>query len=139
MGRAARQLRAFYPAFPPNRFFNQPCRPPILRDWHNHFDNYGNLIPGYCGGISLGNWLALDELIQEGIDPNERPILGFLVANDMNGLLRFAQDFGYQELQEGYLSKCDLCLNLRTFLVSKQDWAELAPRAFYTHLGPDLA
>jgi len=33
------------PFYPATSFFNIPCQPPILRNWHNHFDNYGNLMP----------------------------------------------------------------------------------------------
>ena len=86
MGRATRQLREFYPTYPAHRFFNEPCQPPFLREWHNHFDNYGNFMPGYCGGISLGHWRNLDALEREGIDLEEHPVLGFLIAGDMRGL-----------------------------------------------------
>ena len=135
MGRAARQLREFYPTYPARTFLEEPCRPPFLRNWHNHFDNYGNLVPGYCGGISLGNWHDLDELIREGIDLEERPILGFLIAKDMRGLLHFAKDLGYQESPTGYLSKCDLCLDLREHLLTRVDFQELNPKEFYARLG----
>ena len=131
MGRAARQLRTFYPKHPASRFFGEPCRPPFLRNWHNHFDNYGNLVPGYCGGISLGHWQDLDRLVEEGIDLEEHPVLSFLIAEDIQGLLGFARDFGYQESREGYLSKCDLCLDLRDHLVSEEGFAELNPKEFY--------
>jgi hypothetical protein len=130
----ARQLRGFYPAYPAHRFFDQPCRPPFLRDWHNHFDNYGNLMPGYCGGISLGRRQELDRLTEEGIDLEEHPVLRFLIAEDVRGLFHFAQDLGYQASPEGYLSKCDLCLEIRKHLVSIEDFVELQPRAFYAHL-----
>jgi hypothetical protein len=135
MGRAARRLKAAYPAYPARRFFGQPCRPSFLRNWHNHIDNYGNLIPGYCGGISLGHWRDLDRLVGVGIDLTERPVLGRLIAEDVEGLLGFCRDLGYGERTEGYVSKCDLCLDLRAFLVSQGEWAELQPRAFYEHLG----
>jgi hypothetical protein len=138
MGRATRQLREFYPTYPARTFFHQPCRPPFLRNWHNHFDNYGNLMPGYCGGISLGHWSDLDTLVQEGIDLERHPVLRFLIAEDMQGLLHFAKDFGYQASREGYLSKCDLCLDLRRHLVSKKDFAELSPKEFYVHLRTHL-
>jgi hypothetical protein len=131
MGRAARELRAFYPSFPAQHFFGQPCRPPFLRDWHNHFDNYGNLMPGYCGGISLGSWRDLDRLVDEGIDLETHPILGFLINEDIRGLFHFAEDFGYQESPERYVSKCDLCLDIRSYLVTKGDFEELSPREFY--------
>ena len=134
MGRAARQLRCYYPTYPAQRFFNEPCRPTFLRDWHNHFDNYGNLMPGYCGGISLGPWHELDRLTEEGIDLDQQPVLRFLVAEDIQGLFRFAQGQGYQANQAGYLSKCDLCLELRKHLVSVGHFTELQPTEFYAHV-----
>jgi hypothetical protein len=134
MGRATSQLKAFYPTYPARVFFDVPCQPPLLREWHNHFDNYGNYMPGFCGGISLGSWLELDRLLEGGIDPDERPVLGFLVTEDLEGLFRFAQDFGYEEAERGYLSKCDLCTDLRRHLASKGDFAELSPKEFYAHL-----
>ena len=133
-GRAACQLRSFYPTYPASTFFNEPCRPAFLRNWHNHFDNYGNLIPGYCGGISLGSWRDLDALTKEGIDLETHPVLRFMVAEDVRGLLHFALDFNYQEFGGGYLSKCDLCLDIRRFLVTQGDFEELGPQGFYEHL-----
>jgi hypothetical protein len=134
MGRSAYQLKDLYYSYPPERFFREPCRPPFLRDWHNHFDNYGNFIPGYCGGISLGRWQDLDELISEGIELEEHPVLKFLIAEDMQGLLNFAMGFGYQVPQEGYVSKCHLCLDIRRYLVSRKDYKELRPVEFYEYL-----
>ena len=134
MGRAARQLRGFYPAHPARRFFHEPCRPSFLRNWHNHFDNYGNLMPGYCGGVSLGQWWDLDTLENNGIDLDHHPVLGFLIAEDVQGLLQFAQQLGYRESPEGYVSKCDLCLDLRSHLASQGDFEELSPSQFYEHL-----
>jgi hypothetical protein len=60
MGRAAQELKGLYPGYPSKRFVNTPCQPDFLRSWHNHFDNYGNFMPGYCGGISLGSWFEMD-------------------------------------------------------------------------------
>ena len=134
MGRAAHRLKEFYPTYPAHTFFREPCRPPFLREWHNHFDNYGNVVPGYCGGISLGHWRNLDRLISEGIDLEAHPVLGFLIAEDLGGLFHFAEDLGYREAQEGYLSNCDLCLDIRKYLVSREDFEELNPKEFYVHI-----
>jgi hypothetical protein len=134
MGRATYALKAFYPTYSARAFFRFPCQPPFLRDWHNHFDNYGNFMPGYCGGISLGNWFDLDGLLVAGIDTDERPVLGFLIAGDMEGLFHFAQDCGYQEAEAGYVSKCNLCADIRKYLAAQHDLAELRPTAFYEHL-----
>jgi hypothetical protein len=135
MGRAVSQLRPYYPAHPARAFFAQPCQPPFLRNWHNHFDNYGNFMPGFCGGISLGHWRDLDRLIEDGLDLESHPVLRYLVAEDMQALFNFARDYGYRESPEGYLSKCHLCLDIRRHLVSQAEFAELSPRQFYAHMG----
>ncbi len=134
MGRATEQLAGLYPGYPSNRFFNTSCQPDFLRSWHNHFDNYGNFMPGYCGGISLGSWFEMDQLIEEGIDLENRPVLKHLVNEDMRGLLNFALDMSYSELSEGYVSKCHLCLDIRKYLASSGDFEELKPIQFYEQL-----
>ncbi len=134
-GRAAYQLKDLYPAFPPERFFAEPCPTPFLRNWHNHFDNYGNFMPGFCGGIYLGHWRDLDRLVTEGIDLEDHPILNYLIYGRMQGLLEFARDLGYREATGGYVSKCHLCLDLRKFLADKGNFQELSPLEFYEHLG----
>jgi hypothetical protein len=134
MGRAVYQLGDLYPAYPPDRFFQEPCAPPFLRNWHNHFDNYGNFMPGYCGGLSLGPWRELDRLVEEGIELEDHPILKFLIFGDMPGFFKFARDLGYQESRRGYVSKCHLCLDLRRYLVSRRDFKELRPSEFYRSL-----
>ena len=134
MGRAAYRLKDLYPRYRAAHLLGQPCRPPFLRDWHNHFDPYGNYLPGYCGGISLGDWHSLDKLLDEGIDADERPVLAFLAAGDFDGLLRFARAHGYQEAREGYVSKCHLCVDIRRHLSAAGGFEELKPREFYRHL-----
>jgi len=134
-GRAAYSQRHAFPASPARRFFGEPCRPTFLRSWHNHFDNYGHYLPGYCGVISLGSWFELNETLARGVDPDEQPVLATLIAEDVKGLLAFARAEGYAERAEGYVSKCDLCLDLRTYLVARGEYRELAPRAFYERLG----
>jgi hypothetical protein len=91
-------------------------------------------MPGYCGGISLGSWFELDRLLEEGIDLQNRPVLKFLVDQDMQGLFNFASDRGYPKLSNGYVSKCHLCLDIRKFLVTTGDYAELQPTEFYDQL-----
>jgi hypothetical protein len=138
MGRAAYKLKnileEFYPRYQPEHLFNKPCITPFLRSWHNHFDNYGNYIPGYCGGISLGDCRELDKLLNEGIDTEQYPVLAFLIDEDFEGLYQFAKDFGYIESRDGYFSKCHLCTDIRKHLISKKDFKELRPKEFYLNL-----
>jgi hypothetical protein len=133
MGRATYKLKGLYSKYPPSYFLSQPCHPALLRSWHNHFDNYGNYLPGYCGGISLGDCRNLDLICKEGVDVDNHPILKFLIGADFEGLLKFAQNFGYNEKSEGYVSKCHLCLDIRRHL-AKEGFAELEPKEFYSHL-----
>lgn len=134
MGRAACRLKPYYASFPSEAFLEGSCCPAFLRDWHNHFDNYGNILPGYCGGISLGSWRNFDILMREGIDLERNPVLGFLLEEDILGLFQFARDYGFRESSEGYVSKCELCLQIRRHLHSVGDFEELVPHAFYEHL-----
>jgi hypothetical protein len=120
--------------FPAGAFFREPCRPEFLRSWHNHFDNYGNFVPGYCGGISLGDARELDRLLSEGIELAERPVLRFIVENDFAGLLGFARERGYEVNPAGYFSKCHLCADIRRHLVGAEDLPELRPTEFYRRL-----
>ena len=133
-GRAAYKLKDFYPKYPANYFLDKPCQPPFLRNWHNHIDNYSNYLPGYCGGLSLGDARKLNLICKEGVDADSHPILRFLAAGDFEGLFQFAtKDFGYEERSEGYVSKCHLCLDMRKHL-AKEGFEELTPKEFYLHL-----
>lgn len=136
MGRAAYTIGAYdlFPRYSANLLLDEPCRPPFLRNWHNHFDNYGNYVPGYCGGITLGDCRKLDRLLEVGIDPEEKPVLACLVRNDFQGLLKLAGELGYREDTEGYLSKCHLCVDIRRKLAERNDYRELEPKAFYSNL-----
>jgi len=138
MGRAPYSLKNeldhLYPKYHAKSLANMPCSPPFLRDWHNHFDNYGNYIPGYCGGITLGDCRELDDLLENGIDLEKYPVLKYLVNDDLPGLLKFSADYGYHENEDGYYSKCHLCVDIRKYLIDKDNFKELKPNAFYSNL-----
>jgi hypothetical protein len=138
MGRACYKLRGMFRRYPARVFFDEDCRGSLLRSWHAHVDNYGNLITGYCAGLSLGDARRLDELVERGVDLDERPILGMLILEDLGSLYRFAvKEYNYVEKSDGYISKCDLCLDIRRHIVERagaDEYPELAPREFYRHL-----
>lgn len=138
MGRApyslTSELADLYPRYPANSLVQMPCVPEFLRSWHNHFDNYGNFIPGFCGGITLGDCRELNDLLKYGIDLEEYPILKYLIHDDMNGLLQFTVDRGYTADEAGYYSKCHLCVDLRKYLHAEDGFKELKPDAFYSNL-----
>jgi hypothetical protein len=138
LGRAAfgldRSLPGALPRYPAERYFHEPCRPAFIRSWHNHFDNYGNYIPGYCGGISFGDARELDRLLSEGIDPEEHPVLAMLMDEDLEGLMMIGVRHGYRPAPGGYVSRCHICTDVRRHLAATDLFQELRPLEFYTQL-----
>ncbi len=130
-GRAPYKLAHLYERYPAERFFGLSCRLELIRDWHIHVDNYGNFIPGYCGGLSLGDARDLNTLCR-GIDLETMPVLSALLT-DLKALYDLGKEFGYRE-QEGYVSKCHLCVDVRRHLAREGNFRELVPRAFYERL-----
>ncbi len=138
MGRAPYKLKDIlqgtYPQYRPDLLFKEPCMPAFLRSIHNHFDNYGNYVPGFCAGISFGDCRRLDELLKDGVDTEQHPVLGFLIDEDLRGLFGLAKDMGYIDSQDGYFSKCHLCMDVRRHLALNGEFRELSPKEFYLHL-----
>ena len=134
MGRAVYQLSHLYEKAPARYFFNDSCGEELTRGWHVHFDNYCNYIPGYCGGISLGDAREIDSLCR-GVDLSDKPILSAL-AEDLGRLYELGvKEFNYEELSEGYVSKCHLCVDIRRHIAEQTDeFRELKPREFYSFL-----
>ncbi len=135
-GRVSYSLADLFRRHPAEHFFGASCRHELVRDWHVHVDNYGNFMPGFCGGLSLGDARELDALCRDGVDLDERPVLKALLE-DLRDLYDLGRQFGYREREEGYVSKCHLCLDVRRHLVQQGDFKELQPRAFYEHLEAD--
>jgi MoaA/NifB/PqqE/SkfB family radical SAM enzyme len=134
MGRAVYELGYLYRKFPAKNFFGEFCVKELTRPWHIHVDNYGNYITGFCGGISLGDAKSLD-FISQGINLEEYPVLGALVT-DIKRLHEFGiREFAYEEREDGYVSKCHLCVDIRRHIAYKTDrFKELKPMEFYVHL-----
>lgn len=136
MGRAPYRLKELlkdiYPLHHPESYFSRRCG--FLRGIHNHFDNHCNYVPGFCAGVSFGDCRNLDELLREGIETEEKPVLGFLMDEDLEGLMNLARDYGYAEDRDGYFSKCHLCIDIRRHLALEGDFMELGPKEFYLRL-----
>lgn len=130
-GRVPHKLGHLYRHHPAEMFLGSSCERELIRDWHVHIDNECDYIPGYCGGLSLGDARDLGAL-NNGIDLDQYPVLRALLT-DLEELLLLGLEFGYQE-QEGYVSKCHLCVDIRRHLVAHGDFQELKPEGFYRHL-----
>lgn len=130
MGRALYKLGFLFKKYKASYFFNQDCKEELTRNWHTHIDNYCNYLPGFCAGISLGNFKDFTSIFG-GINLNKKPILKALTQN-MESLFKISKDYGYKECPGGYISKCHLCLDIRKHIVGKTDeFSELAPHKFY--------
>ncbi len=135
MGRAPYKLGHLHLKYPSGKFFGESCREELTRDWHVHVDNYCNYVPGYCGGISLGDARKLESICKGGVNLDDRLIIKALVS-DMKELYDLAvREYNYKELPEGYISKCHLCVDVRRHLAKETgEFEELQPREFYNRL-----
>jgi len=134
MGRACSTLGHLFPRYPARQFLGESCHEELTRGWHIHVDNYGNYMTGYCAGISLGDGRNIDSIC-EGVDLDERPIVGALATRLETFLELGVREYGYTLREDGYMSKCHLCLDVRKHIVQQTDeFLELRPREFYDHL-----
>ena len=137
IGRTAYTLDEWFEKHQASKFFKTDCSFELQRNFHNHWDNYGNVLSGFCAGIALGNLLEQPTLYEEGLDvKKEYPLLGILYNSGVEELYHYAQKhFDYQESKNGYISKCHLCLDIRKHVVSQtEEFKEFRPLEFYARL-----
>lgn len=119
-GRAADEIAPMLELHRPAAFAEQNCSKAILASRHVHIDPLGNVFPGVCAGIVLGN-AAHDGLAQIrrrlARSPNE--ILECLITSGPCGMLDLAKKHGYRPNGRGFAGKCHLCSDLRTYLFNK--------------------
>lgn len=138
MGRASYTLGPMFPRYPAHHFFGQACRRELTRNWHIHIDNYGNYIPGYCGGISLGDARHLEALVDTGLDLAQFPLVDALVTDLSHLYWLGIREHGYQERAGGYVSKCHLCVDIRAHIAAQTtQYRELRPPLYYRLLCRD--
>ncbi len=118
-GRAAREMTWLLEATAPSSFADQACDQAILEARHIHIDPYGNVFPGTCAGIILGNarQQALREIWTLTTQKHvANPLLGALIEGGPHVLLRYAKVLGFEPRPAGYAGKCHLCTHVRQFL-----------------------
>ncbi|MFP4055112.1 MAG: hypothetical protein ACLFV7_14725, partial [Phycisphaerae bacterium] len=67
---------------------------------------------GHCPGLAAGD---LDDY-HPALTPQSHPVFTTLYAQGPCGLAQRAAEAGWCERAEGYVSKCDLCYQVRRFL-----------------------
>ena len=126
-GRAAGELASLLPCQPPEDFRAEHCVKEVLRGRHVHIDPYGNVFPGVCNGIVLGNALRESpERLWPRLEQtwDQHPIVSAVVAGGSYELMRRAMALGYQPRPEGYAGKCHLCHDVRRFLFERGAYPE---------------
>ncbi len=134
-GRAADRLTPLLERHPPEAFRAERCGQEVLQSRHVHVDPYGNVFPGVCNGIILGN------AIKRGIVGvwqdvaaawRDHPVVEAVVHGGSYALYERAVEQGYVALPGGYSDKCHLCQHVRQFLVERGGWEQwLGPRECY--------
>jgi hypothetical protein len=107
------------------------CRE-LLDTRHFHLDLFGNYIPGLCAGLAI----RLADL-GKPLAAADYPLLTTLFHHGVQGLLDYAASRQGFRAAAHYLSKCHLCLEIRSHLVLHRGerTPELQPLGFYENLG----
>ena len=131
-GRANELYKNIYDKKDINHILNTDLRCLELSDVsHFHIDLSGNYIPGLCSGFSI-NFNDIGDYL----DINKYPFINNLYTGGIKSFLNIAKEkYGFIP-EKKYLSKCDLCLDIRKFMVLKKgvNSIELQPFEFYKNL-----
>lgn len=107
------------------------CSAELSDTSHFHIDLFGNYIPGLCSGLSI----SIEDL-GKPLSDETYPILTTLYHHGIRGLVKMAEDLvGFSPQKDLYINKCDLCTEVRIFLV-QNDYSgsgELKPKEFYSN------
>jgi hypothetical protein len=109
--------------------FPENCRRELTDTTHFHLDLFGNYIPGLCSGLAID---AAD--IGQRLSEDKYPVITTLFQSGIKGLFEMAtEQYSFQPARSGYINKCDLCTEIRTYLVTKSPatFPDLAPETFY--------
>lgn len=107
------------------------CERELSDTSHFHLDLFGNYIPGLCSGLAIA---AKD--LDKPISKKQYPLITMLAHSGIRGMYQLAcQELGFSPGRSGYINKCDLCTEIRYFLVrnTSEDLPELQPKEFYRY------
>jgi len=101
----------------------------LARVDHFHIDLYENYIPGLCAGLSIKR-----EDLDKPLDYGEYPIISCLFSEGIGGLVSYvSNEYNYEVQKPTYASKCELCYEIRRYLVVDKgvESKELQPYGHY--------
>lgn len=131
-GRSGYRLSRFTARKTASAFRHENCCADILAAGQSHLDPYGNLIPGFCTGLSIGDWRSLPDLLAKIRRRCFSPLISLLIESGPYGLAEMAsKEHHYRPLRGGYAGKCHLCVDVRRHLHAIGGFEELRPDGFY--------
>lgn len=105
---------------------SEPCRN-LTGTSHFHIDLFGNYIPGLCTGLSV----AIDDLGSD-LSFEKYPLLNSLYAGGIGAAAKIAESHGWEPAKDAYVSKCELCTEIRCYMIDMEKSSEeLNPREYY--------
>ena len=127
-GRALNLLRKFGERRAADKLATHESCASLRNASHFHVDFLGRYVPPGCTGMGI-----LIEDIDKPIDCSKYPVMSRLFGGGVGELLEYARNLGYVSNDNGYVSKCELCFDIRKFLVTldAQAHSDLTPRNFY--------
>jgi hypothetical protein len=138
-GRALDTFRPFFETKPFDQIIqesSESCRVELSDTSHFHIDLFGNYIPGLCSGFAI-----LRDDLGRPLIPEKYPLLTSLFHSGIRELAQIARkEFAYKPAKAGYINKCDVCMEIRTFLVRNnyKKSSELHPAEFYLNYYKDI-
>ncbi|MBI9068283.1 MAG: radical SAM protein [Salinivirgaceae bacterium] len=107
---------------------NNGCHNDFPTETHFHVDLFGNFIFSHTNGVTIN----IDDLGKE-IDPKKYPYLTILLNGGIKSLYKLASTKYDFYPKSTYISKCHLCYDIRSFLVTQKgiDSPDLQPLEFY--------
>jgi len=88
------------------------CRSQIASLRHFHIDPNGDLIPPSCNGFRANVF----EMCGEGLDSDKYRYFTAVANGGLDLFLKEAQALGFVPKNEGYVSKCALCFDMKKFV-----------------------
>jgi hypothetical protein len=110
----------------------ESCKSELSDTTHFHMDLFGKYIPGLCSGIGV----EIEDL-GKPFSKEKYRVLTTLAETGIRGLHDMAvKEYGYKPERNYFLNKCDLCTQIRKFLVTTNalSFKELAPFNFYSEM-----
>ena len=134
-GRALRILEKFSEHKDPCEYLlkNNQCGDRIKSLHHFHVDLDENLIPPSCNGFRAN----IFDLCGDGLDSEKYKYFTAVINGGLAALLDKAKELGFVPKNEGYISKCALCFDIKKYLCENifaktgAEPSDIGPFGFY--------